>query len=133
MQKSVVILSLLFFTAFLACTKGPGTGGRAAIKGKIYARNYKSSPITLADSGYIGEQKVYIKYGNLAGVGDDVDTDNEGVFVFPYLRKGNYSIYTYTKTLANNTLDSAVLVNVTINDRTETVELPQIDIITFKN
>ena len=98
MQKSVVILSLLFFTAFLACTKGPGTGGRAAIKGKIYARNYKSSPITLADSGYIGEQKVYIKYGNLAGVGDDVDTDNEGVFVFPYLRKGNYSIYTYTKT-----------------------------------
>jgi hypothetical protein len=132
MQKSVIILSLLFFFSFLACTKGPGTGGRATIKGRVFTHNYNSSLI-LQDSGYLGGQKVYIKYGDQVGVGDDVDTDNQGIYVFPYLRKGEYTIYTYSKTFQNNKLDSAVIQTVTVSDRKETAELPDFDIITFKN
>ena len=67
------------------------------------------------------------------GIGNDVDTDNEGIYVFPYLRKGTYTIYTYSKTFQNNQLDSVVIQTVTIADRKETVELPDFEIITFKN
>lgn len=132
MQKTFIILSLLFISFLLACTKGPGTGGRATIKGKVYTHNYNSS-FVLQDSGYLGAQKVYIKYGDQVGIGNDVDTDNEGIYVFPYLRKGTYTIYTYSKTLQNNQLDSVVIQTVTIADRKETVELPDFEIITFKN
>jgi len=133
MQKTFIILSLLFISFLLACTKGPGTGGRATIKGKVYARNYQSTPIAIADSGYLGAQKVFIKYGDQVGIGNDVDTDNEGIYVFPYLRKGTYTIYTYSKTFQNNQLDSVAIQTVTIADRKETVELPDFEIITFKN
>jgi len=132
MQKTFIILSLLFISFLLACTKGPGTGGRATIKGKVYTHNYNSS-FVLQDSGYLGAQKVYIKYGDQVGIGNDVDTDNEGIYVFPYLRKGTYTIYTYSKTLQNNQLDSVVIQTVTIADRKEIVELPDFEIITFKN
>ena len=132
MQTIRVIITLLLVTTFLACTKGPGTGGRASIKGRVYARNYSSS-LSLVDSGYIGAQKVYIKYGDEVGVGDNVDTDNEGYFVFPYLRKGNYTVYVYSKTFVNNTLDSAVVQKIDITDRKAVVELSQFEIITFKN
>lgn len=132
MQKTFIILSLLFISCLLACTKGPGTGGRATIKGKVYTHNYNSS-LVLQDSGYLGAQKVYIKYGDQVGIGNDVDTDNEGIYVFPYLRKGTYTIYTYSKTLQNNQLDSVVIQTITIADRKETVELPDFEIITFKN
>lgn len=115
-----------------ACTKGPGTGGRASLKGKVFARNYSNS-FVLIDSGYIGGVNVYIKYGDQPGVGDNVDTDNEGVYLFPYLRPGDYTIYAFSKTLTNNTLDSAVVKKVTIRERKEEIEVPQIDIITLKN
>ena len=127
-----MILSLLFISFFLACTKGPGTGGRATIKGKVYTHNYNSL-LVLQDSGYLGAQKVYIKYGDQIGIGNDVDTDNEGIYVFPYLRKGTYTIYTYSKTFQNNQLDSVVIQTITIADRKETVKLPDFEIITFKN
>jgi len=132
MQKTFIILSLLFISFLLACTKGPGTGGRATIKGKVYTHNYNSS-FVLQDSGYLGAQKVYIKYGDQVGIGNDVDTDNEGIYVFPYLRKGTYTIYTYSKTFQNNQLDSVVIQTITIADRKETVKLPDFEIITFKN
>lgn len=132
MQKTSILLSFLFILVMAACTKGPGTGGRASIKGKVYARNYSNS-FVLNDSGYIGGQKVYLKYGDLEGVGDDVDTDNEGVYLFPYLRPGDYTVYVFTENLANNTLDSAVVKKVTIKGRKEELVVPQFDIITFKN
>ena len=55
------------------------------------------------------------------------------MYVFPYLRKGKYTVYTYSKTFQNNQLDSVVLQTVTISDRKETAELPDFSIITFKN
>jgi len=132
MRKSVIILSLFFVTMMLACSKGPGVGGRAGIQGKVHAKNYNNSYIAV-DSGFIGAQKVYIKYGDQEGVGDNVETDNTGTYVFPYLRTGKYTIYVFSKRLANNTLDSIMVQNITINDRKETVNAAQFNINTFKN
>jgi hypothetical protein len=131
-KNRFMLLSYTLLLLAAACTKGPGVGGRASIKGKVYAHNYSNS-FLLNDSGYIGGEKVYIKYGDEPGVGDDVDTDNTGTFYFPYLRKGKYTLYVYSKRLIPNAIDSAVVQTVTISDRTEEVELPQFTINTFKN
>ena len=132
MKQSAVILSLFFISLFVACKKGPGIGGRASIKGTVYARNYNNSFVAV-DSGYIGDVKVFIKFGDNPGVGDNVDTDNTGTFVFPYLRKGDYTVYVFSKVLTNNTIDTTVVQQVTIKDAKEEVVLPRFDINTFKN
>lgn len=120
------------FILMVACKKGPGIGGRATISGKVYARNFSSSFVQ-NDSGYIGAQKVYIKYGDDAGVGDNVETDLNGTYSFYYLREGKYTIYVYSKQLINNHLDVSVSQTVEITKKKEEKVLPDFDIVTFKN
>lgn len=127
-----ILLISAFIVVLASCTKGPGAGGRASIQGKIFARNYSNSYL-LTDSGYIGGQKIYIKYGDEPGVSDDVDTDQNGEFIFEYLREGNYTLIVYSKQLVNNTLDSAVVRTVTISSRKQSLDIGRIDIITLKN
>ena len=120
--------SILFF----ACKKGSGEGGRATIKGSVYAINHSNTFISV-DSGFLGDAKVFIKYGDEAGVSDNVDTDYKGEFSFPYLRKGDYTVFVYSKVLINNTLDTFISQKVTIKDRTESITLPKFRIFTLKN
>jgi hypothetical protein len=126
----LAILSV--FILNMACKKGPGVGGRATITGKVYARNFSSSFVQ-NDSGYLGGQKVYIKYGDDPGVGDDVETDLNGTYSFDYLREGKYTVYVYSKQLINNLLDISVTQTVEITKKKEEKVLPDFDIITFKN
>jgi len=129
--KSVFIL-LFIIIGFAACKKGSGEGGRASIRGKVFARNYSNSFVK-NDSGFIGGIKVYIKYGDQPGIGDNTDTDQDGEFYFNYLREGKYTLIVYSKQLVNNVLDSAVVKEVEITSRKEELIVPQIDINTFKN
>lgn len=130
--KFYLLCILSIFILILACKKGPGVGGRATISGKVYARNFSSSFVQI-DSGYIGGQKVYIKYGDDPGVGDDVETDLNGTYSFYYLREGKYTIYVYSKQLINNHLDVSVSQTVEITKKKEEKVLPDFDIVTFKN
>lgn len=137
MKKSILIKGISFFIIFgvaflISCKKGPGDGGRASIKGKVFTVNYNSAFTVPQDSGYLGAQKVYIIYGNETAVGDNQDTNNDGSFEFNFLRKGKYKVYVFTKTLANH-IDSAVVKEVEITDRTQTVEIPDFKIKTSKN
>lgn len=133
MKKYFFIVALLFVALFYgACKKGPGEGGRASIRGKVYAVNYNSTMTTAVDSGYIGAFKVNIIYGDETAVGKSEDTNNEGAFEFLYLRKGKYKVYVFTKT-ANAQLDSAVVQEVEITDKKEVLEIPEFTIKTNKN
>jgi hypothetical protein len=133
-MKYIKGLSLLTFLSILiaSCAKGPGEGGRASITGKIFATNYNNSYLPV-DSGYIGGYNVYIKYGDQPGIADNTDTDPNGVFRFNYLREGKYSIIVYSKKLANNVLDSAIITNVEITSRKQDLVPPVIKVNTFKN
>jgi hypothetical protein len=133
MKKIKIIAAILIVSVFLfSCSKGPGEGGRASIKGSVFARNYSNTYIK-TDSGFLGGQNVYIKYGDQPGIGDNVDTDQDGIFYFNYLREGKYTIIVYSKQLVNNTLDSAVVNTVEITSRKQELNMPKIIINTFKN
>jgi hypothetical protein len=127
-----IFIALLIIIGFAACKKGAGEGGRASIRGKVFARNYSNSFVQ-NDSGFIGGIKVYIKYGDQPGIGDNADTDQDGEFYFNYLREGKYTLIVYSKQLVNNALDSAVVKVVEITSRKEELIMPQININTFKN
>ncbi len=133
MKQLKIVITIFIVSAILfSCTKGPGEGGRASIKGSIFARNFSNTYIK-TDSGMLGGQKVFLKYGDEPGIGDNVDTDQDGVFYFNYLREGKYTIIVYSKQLINNTLDSAVVNTVEITSRKQQLNLPTITINTFKN
>ncbi|MEY4876825.1 MAG: hypothetical protein RL708_1974 [Bacteroidota bacterium] len=128
--RCIVAVSLLSFV-LVACKKGAGEGGKATITGKIFATNYNA--LLKSDSGFIGDYKVYINYGNETGVSNDVATDYSGVFKFNYLRKGNYTVWVYSKKNSLYVLDSTIIKSVEISDKTETIDLGTIRINTRKN
>ena len=130
--KGIFILLVLSASFLYSCKKGPGEGGRASIKGKIYTVNYNAALTIPQDSGYLGGQNVYIIYGDEVGVGDSQDSNNEGAFEFKYLRKGHYKVYVFTKTQTNH-IDTAVVQEVEITDRKQVVELPDFRVKSSKN
>lgn len=130
--KRILFIALFIVVSLFSCKKGPGDGGRASIKGKVFSVNYNSSYTVPQDSGYLGGQKVYLIYGDETAIGDDQDSNNDGAFEFNYLRKGKYKVFVYTKTLANH-LDSAVVMEVEVSDRKQTIELSDFRIKTSKN
>ncbi len=130
--KEILFIIVLGTFSLFSCKKGPGDGGRASIKGKVFTVNYNSSFTVSQDSGYLGAQKVYIIYGSETAVGDNQDTNNDGGFEFNFLRKGKYKVYVFTKTSVNH-LDSAVIKEVEITDRKQIVEIPDFKIKTSKN
>ena len=135
MKRRTIIISICFFAIsmlYYSCKKGPGQGGRASIKGKIYSVNYNAIMTVPQDSGYLGAQKVFIIFGDETAVGDNQDTNPDGSCEFTYLRKGKYKIYTYSKTLPNH-LDSAVIQQVEITSNKQMLELPDFRIKTNKN
>lgn len=132
MNRIVINLLVVVTIIVSGCKKGPGEGGRASIKGKVYTVNYNSAMVLPLDSGYLGGQKVHIIYGDETIVGDDQDTNPDGAFEFQYLRKGKYKLYVYTK-IAPNTIDSAVVQEVEITKGKQILELPDFHIRTNKN
>mgnify|MGYP003598174557 CR=1 FL=1 len=86
----VFLLPLLVWLS--ACKKEPGTGGLATIRGRVYAYDVNDFGNRL-DSGYYGGVRVYISYGDHAGVDDDVRTDFEGKYEFKWLQPGSYKVW----------------------------------------
>lgn len=129
---SFVLSLTMFFYVTTSCSKGPGEGGTSSVKGRVFAVNYNSAFTVPYDSGYIGDQQVYIIYGDDISVGDNQRTNPEGRFEFRYLRKGKYKVYVYTKTKANH-IDSAVVQEAEITKNKQTIELEVFRIKTDKN
>ena len=108
MKNFLIICTIAF--GFMACEKPAGEGGTSVITGKVYevwlwydpttsAAWDTSTPIQLA-----AEKEVYIIYsGENSDVYDDsFDTHWNGEFRFEYLRKGDYTIYTYADSTDNS-------------------------------
>ena len=89
---------LLLFSALLlasGCKKEPGVGGKAQIEGVIMRQDVNAAGAPIGVPYPYQEARVYIIYGDGAYSNDDVRTGPDGGYTFPWLRKGDYTVYTF--------------------------------------
>lgn len=85
--------SLLF-----SCNKDEGLGGSSAIEGKVYNVIHRDDNFSFTKETIPAvKEDVYLVFGDKSYFGDDVETDKDGIYRFDYLRKGNYTVYAYSK------------------------------------
>ncbi|MFW6370932.1 MAG: hypothetical protein ACOC10_06975 [Bacteroidota bacterium] len=82
----------------------------------------------LQSSGPAGDKNVFLIYGDDETYADDVSTSYDGVFSFPYLTKGKYTIFLYSddETMASEDGKKMVKRNFTLNDNKDTQDLGEI-------
>ena len=106
MRNLLIICAIAF--GFTACEKQSGEGGTSVIEGQVYKIFTFQNPTTGAwDTSYYqldAGRDVFIIYSNdnTALYDDKFDTDYNGKYHFEYLRKGEYTIYTYADSTDNS-------------------------------
>lgn len=132
-MKPHAIGAALIGLAFLAsCSKEPGKGGNASIRGKVMleARVLLNNPSTAVYTAPAADWDVYIIYGDGPGPDDRIRSNYDGEFEFNYLREGEYTVYVYssdTSATAVNLQSPEKIVfrrSVTIGDRKDEIILP---------
>lgn len=77
-----------------SCNKEPGEGGRAEIQGFIYERRYNPSTNLPIGAAYpLTDARIFIIYGDHDYADDDTRSGPNGEYHFPWLRKGDYTVY----------------------------------------
>ncbi|MEO8069376.1 MAG: hypothetical protein ABI599_16880 [Flavobacteriales bacterium] len=80
-----------------SCTKEPGVGGKAEIRGRVFITEYDNNTGQPNGNTYFApDYRVYVIYGDNDFYDDNVDTDPDGLFVYSWLRKGKYTVFTYS-------------------------------------
>jgi hypothetical protein len=92
---AIAIVSL----TFSSCTKEPGEGGMASIRGKIYKefRLVVTNPATVQNTVPAADAEVYIVYGDHVSPDERVMTNAKGEYEFMFLREGKYTVYVFSK------------------------------------
>lgn len=129
MNKYILSVFVLALLAFVSCKKEAGEGGNSSLTGKIFVRDYNSS-FSVLNSSYDGaDEDVYIIYGDDISYGNKIKASPDGRFEFKYLRKGDYTIYVYSKDTTRNSFGTllvytkAIKVNASINKKKQTVDI----------
>lgn len=125
------LLPLLVCSALLlsSCKKEPGEGGKSEVRGHLYEQRFNSGTCQATGEAYpLMDARVYIIYGDHDFYDDDVRSGPDGLFVFSWLRKGNYRVFTYGE--CDQDPDdcpsgfTSIQFSVTINDKDEVVTVP---------
>jgi hypothetical protein len=89
-------LSLCLGILLHSCKKEAGEGGLATIHGKVFGYDINSFGV-LVDSGYVGDYRVGISYGDHTWIDDDTRTSPSGTYSFQGLQKGKYRLVVYSQ------------------------------------
>jgi hypothetical protein len=129
MRNLLIICAIAI--GFTACEKPAGEGGTSVIEGQVYKIKFFQNSTTGAwDTLYFqldAGKDVFIIYSNdnTELYDDKFDTDYNGKYHFEYLRKGEYTIYTYADSTDNSSVkhEYPVFKQITIssNNSTNTV------------
>jgi len=121
MKKLFFLISIMI--VFSSCEKEAGEGGTSTISGKImyFTTSYNQQTSTNDTTYYPKAGKdIYIIYGDDENeiYDDNFETDWNGNFHFQYLRKGEYTLYTYVDSVAVNnvTYDYPVFKHIKIEE-----------------
>jgi hypothetical protein len=129
-KKSCIYLGVaLGVFAFASCNKSAGKGGSSAITGNVHVKEYNGLG-TLVGESDVADHDVYIVYGIEDSIFDDkASTGFDGKYQFQYLAKGKYTLYTYSDCWTCESGDSAVFVDVEINENRTEFDAPQLNIL----
>ena len=136
MSKFNLLLKLLMIAVLIlplsSCKKPEGPGGKATIKGRVYATDYENTNNYVIGEGYSVDERVYIIYGKDNVVGNDVRTGPDGSFEFRYLNKGHYRVYAnsldVSKKYKGNDSYTPVIIEVDITGTAQTKDIGDIKI-----
>jgi hypothetical protein len=125
MKKYILSIAIGAALLFSQCQKEAGDGGLATIKGVVTKefRAVLNNPLNAVQLP-AKDQEVYIVYGDNISPDDKIVTNYEGAFSFTGLRKGDYTIYTYSQDTAATA--TAVLSNVAIIAKVKITERDQV-------
>lgn len=89
----------LILLVFSSCKKEAGDGGLASIKGHVSKdiRLVLTNPASYQYTVDAADYDVYILYGDNVSPDDRVWTNYDGDFEFMNLRKGEYTVYVYSR------------------------------------
>jgi len=125
MKKYILSIAIGAALLFSQCQKEAGDGGLATIKGVVTKefRAVLNNPLNAVQLP-AKDQEVYIVYGDNISPDDKIVTNYEGAFSFTGLRKGDYTIYTYSQDTAATA--TAVLSNMAIIAKVKITERDQV-------
>ena len=130
-MKNSIILFLFGALSFVSCTKEPGFGGKASIKGKITV--ISQSELGIINATYPAmDQNTFIVYGDQDNIVDDENiTSHDGTFEFKHLYPGKYQVFTYSDHPGEIDFprDSVVSFEVEISEKNQVVDLGEIFIV----
>jgi len=131
-EKSIVLTIMIMFSALwlVGCEKSPGEGGSASIRGKVLVEEHLISS-QVETSYFAKDEKVFLIFGEDTEFDLDTRTSYDGSFEFEFLRTGNYRVFVYSDcspldSECDNSETKAVILDVSINDKNETIDLDTI-------
>lgn len=131
-MNKILLATVLLFLA--SCTKQPGEGGGASIRGKVMTevRVVPANPNSVVNTYPAADEDVFIVYGDNVSPDDRVWTNYNGEFEFQFLRQGNYTIYLLSAdTNSTSTIDPnamPIIREIEITGRKESIDLGEITI-----
>ncbi len=131
MRKILFFLTLALTVVSASCKKPAGEGGNSSLTGKVWGQKWNNSFTSMSSEGPAVDQNVFIIYGNDTNYGAKTATGPDGSFKFPYLRKGKYRIYSYSKaavTAGNPNGKVEVYVDAEITKKKQTVDVGQLKV-----
>lgn len=114
-----------------ACQKEEGEGGKAEIRGIVMRQDRSASGAVDGDPYPYQDTRVYIIYGDHDFQDDDVRTGPDGQYVFRWLRKGDYTIFTYGECRDCPGKSVAIARPVKIDGKKDVVAVPVITVDNF--
>ena len=104
-MKQTLLFTCFFLCIclFNACNKDEGLGGSSSLEGYVYnVVHYDDNLSFRTDTFPAAKEDVYLIFGEDPDFyfGKDTEADNNGLYRFDYLRKGNYIVFAYSE-LAN--------------------------------
>lgn len=113
------------------CKKEPGEGGKAELRGYVYATDWDDNTGNPTGNAYfLPETRVYLVYGDHEFYDDDTRTGPDGLYKFSWLRKGEYTVFTYSEcpTCDSTGYVQVVSQTVEITDKKEVVDVPTLNV-----
>ena len=137
MRNFLIICAIAL--GFTACEKSAGEGGTSVIEGQVYKIFTFQNPTTgLIDTTYFlldaGKDVFIIYWDDKSEVYDDkFETDYNGKYHFEYLRKGDYTLYTYADSTDGSMIkhDYPIFQQITISSNNSTNQV--VDFVIEKN